>query len=84
MPQVVRLSPEQLALVERLRAESARFSGDAAMRRDPAQIDRARALIDEAHAAGLPTQAYVSLQILVSSYDTAMAMPPHLRDVSML
>ncbi len=84
MAEIVRLTPEQLALVERLRAESERFSGDAAMRRDPVHIDRARALINEAHAAGIPTQAYVSLQILVGSYDSAMAMPPHLRDISMI
>lgn len=84
MPDPIRLTPELFALVDRIKAETARMNADSKARRDHSQIEGLRSLINDAVAAGLPTQAYISLQVLVGSYDGAMSMPPHLRDVSML
>ena len=79
MVQVVHLNQEQLALVDRLKAEEQKFIANPALIGSEAAIAAARALIDRAIADKLPEVAFVGIRTMVSLHDTDLSLPEHLR-----
>lgn len=69
MPEAIRLTDDQFALVQRIEAHADRLNDNPALRNVPREIEVARKLIEEGAEAGLPEVALVKLRPWVTLYD---------------
>jgi hypothetical protein len=79
LPSVFIATEEQLALARLCAAEADKFTAQPALHGSESAIARARSLLQQAVDAGLPGQAWIGLQIVVSIHETDMELPEHLR-----
>ena len=75
----VHVTEEQLALTKLCQAEALKFAERPALHGSASAISAARSLIDRAHSLGVPTGAYVGLQVAVAAADTDADLPDHLK-----
>lgn len=79
MVEPIFVNPEQQAIIEEVKALSARFAADETLFHSASAIDKAKVLIDKALAAGLDQRVFHPLQIWISLHDTDQGLPEHLR-----
>lgn len=79
---VFHANAEQSAYMEELKRYDAMVNADPRLRKVPEVIEGARERVAKAVELGLPTPAYLGLQLLVSSYDNEQMLPPHLRNIT--
>lgn len=73
------VSPDQLAVIEEVKAMDARFGADPTSFHSNSAIAAAKALIEKTIDAGLDERIYHPLQIWISLHDNEQSLPEHLR-----
>jgi hypothetical protein len=79
MVEVLRVSPQQSAIIDEVKALDARFGADKTLFHSTSAIAEAKALIGKAVAAGLDQRVFHPLQIWISLHETDQGLPEHLR-----
>lgn len=79
MVEPLRVSHEQMAIIDEVKTLDARFGADKTLFHSVSAINEAKALIDKAVAAGLDQRAFHPLQIWISLHETDQGLPERLR-----
>ena len=79
MVEPFRATPEQSAIIDKVKALDARFAADNTLFHSVSAIASAKALIDSAVAAGLDQRFFHPLQVWISLHETEQGLPEHLR-----
>lgn len=79
MTNVFRANAEQQRLMDACKALERQFNDQPMLHGSATKIAEARSLIGEASAAGVPTAAYVGLQIAVSTAESDASVPEKYR-----
>lgn len=79
MAEPLYLSPEQVVIVDEVKALDARFGADKTLFHSQTAVALAEGLIDKAVAAGLDQRVFAPLQIWISMHQTEQDLPEHLR-----